>query len=231
MFIAPKSELLLSRYGGAHFIIPQNASIEYRYMMKFKMLDNGAYESKAIPFPDLLSLASKMNVHEIVIPDVMRDAKKTIENAMELTDDVPSRFRVAIVPQGKDIPEFFDCLKELIARVKFDTLCFPKWLGLRRPLVVNYLRKKGLLKGIDRIHLLGLDSVCELFGYHYDSISLIRSVDTSKPFTYAWHDKLLSVFGDQHYDRVPMDTPEFSSERKKLIIRNMRVILNVVKML
>jgi len=194
------------------------------------MLDNGAYEGKAVPFSVLLKLAREMNVHEIVIPDVMGDAKLTLRNAKRLIDKVPSRYRIAIVPQGKDIPEFIDCFKKML-KLKPNTICFPKWLGLSRPLVVNYLMKKDLLRGIGQFHLLGLDNICEFFGYRPESLYYIRSVDTSKPFTFARYGKILKVFEAQHYDRVPMDVPEFSPERKELVVKNMRVILNVARML
>jgi len=224
-FIAPKSMAKYTIAGDFHFIIPQNATAFYRESRNYKMLDNGAYEGNAIFFEALLNIARKLKVDEIVIPDVMRDAQRTLSNLYTLIKDVPDEFKVAAVPQGKTISEFLECFREISKMTNVDTICFPKWLGTSRPAVIHYLQTQRLLSYKFDYHVMGLDDPTELFCYRGMDI---RSVDTSMPFTYAYHLRKIKLFEPLKLQRVPMDARVFSKRRLRYLQANFEVLRNVI---
>lgn len=229
-YIAPKSMAKHTIAGDYHFLIPQNATGWYRDTRNFKMLDNGAYEGGAINFDTLLMLAESLRVDEIVIPDVIKDAQQTLANLYTLIKEVPEAFKVAAVPQGTTINEFLECFYKVSKMTNVDTICFPKWLGTARPAVIHYLRVHGRLSYKFDYHLMGLDDPTELFAYNGMDI---RSVDTSMPFTYAFHYKKIRLFEQLKLQRVPMDinVTTFGNVRLKYLQANFEVLQDVIKRL
>jgi hypothetical protein len=227
-FIAPKSLAKYTTAGDFHFVIPQNASDFYETSRNFKMLDNGAYEGGAINFYELIKIAEKLNVDEVVIPDVIRDAKRTMWNVYKYAKEVPDRFSIAAVPQGKTISEFLECFYEMSKLPNLCTICFPKWLGKSRPAVIHYLQANNRLSYMFDYHLMGLDDPTELFCYKGMDI---RSVDTSMPFTYAYHYKKIRLFEQLELSRVPMNlkVPAFGKTRLKYLQANFEVLRDVVE--
>jgi hypothetical protein len=227
-FIAPKSLAKHTIAGDFHFIIPQNASGFYRVSREFKMLDNGAYEGGAIHFEDLIVLAESLRVDEVVIPDVIKNAALTLQNIHKYIKEVPDLFKVAVVPQGRTINEFLECFSEVSKMTNIDTICFPKWLGKFRPAVIHYLQTQKMLSYKFDYHLMGLDDPTELFCYKGMDI---RSVDTSMPFTYAYHYKRIKLFETLELQRIPMDihVTAFGKTRLKYLQANFEVLRDVIK--
>jgi len=225
-YIAPKSMAKYTIIGDFHFIVPQNIATFYKVSKKFKMLDNGAYEGGAIDFDDLLMMAEGLHVDEIVIPDVIKDKDATLKNVHVLIKKVPDEFKIAVVPQGKTVAEFLECFHKLSKMPNVDTICFPKWLGPLRPMVIHYLHKNERLSYRFNYHLMGLDNPLEL--YTYEGLG-IRSVDTSMPFTYAYHYKVIDIFNVQELTRVSMSTSPFTAVQFKYLERNFKVLNDVIK--
>lgn len=208
--IAPRSLITWTKFGDMHFIIPETAlySNFYAVETKYKILDNGVYESaKPLSTIELLLLAERMKVDEIVIPDVMFDYEKTAINAEDFFDtysDVP--FKKMLVPQAPDPASWISayiCMTTAFPQA--DVIGIPKWLDGEfhcRAAVINYLlrTKRFVYKPH---HLLGVDSLSDLL--HIDC-SYIRSCDTSKPFTYTYHNKLLTLWSSLDLPRVDFGT-------------------------
>lgn len=234
-FIAPRALSAYSSLGDYFFILPQNASDWYADRSQFKMLDNGAYESESVSLDELLKLARIVKANEVVIPDVIHGAHKTLVNAKWWTTTVHlDGYQVAVVPQGNDAYEFIDCYKAMLKLSFINTICIPKWLGKLRPYVIRYLENQRLLKHQYEYHLFGLDYIEELYCYRALKVP-IRSVDTSMPFTCAYHSYKCDVFKTelandrQVLSRIPWNTTEFTDEQTKIATENCKVIKDVAK--
>ena len=212
--IAPKNLLELTRLGDMHFIVPQNADEQFfRKETMYKMLDNGTYETgHPIALANLLTLAGDLKVDEIVLPDVMLDKLETVSLVAHATTvRKPKGLKYAAVPQGKNPKEFIDCYKQFAKFPEIDVLCFPIWLQKlynARFKVVNYLLKRKLLAH-KKHHLIGLDSIGELYSYPK---GVIRSLDTSLPFSAGMERKALSDFDTFQGPRINLKFAKFGSE-------------------
>lgn len=226
--IAPKSMLKWTRLGDLHFIIPQTADVEfYAGEDKYKILDNGAYESDhPMDFEDLVKLADELHVDEVIVPDVLFDGLTTYQNARMFfesfyTSKLP--FKTMIVPQAQN-PGGWIVAYEAFTRAfqQADVIGVPKWLDGKfhcRAAVLLHLAERELLVSKPH-HLLGVDNLpdlrlCRLIGEGY-----IRSCDTSKPFTFAYADKPLSLWSQHEIERVKFDASALPMWKETLLEHN-----------
>jgi len=193
--------------GDFHFILPdvRGTVIEqyYRASEKWKMLDNGTYETgQPLDAEEYVAYAKFLQADEVVAPDIIYDRKKTFELTKHFVESYSSRkFAIAAVPQARSPSEWIEAYTEMV-KLPVDVICIPIHLQKRfgcRPLLVKKLREKGLWNNTLQHHLLGLDNFSELKMYPPGTI---RSVDTSLPFTLAYHG-LSST--DTPKSRVPVD--------------------------
>lgn len=158
-----------------HKIIDNEHYREYHLKQKdstkYKILDNSAFELGAgLDDELLLEWAVKLNVNEIIIPDVYGDKEKTLVLMREFFSKHPEcPFKLQVVPQGKNQEELFDCYHQMINHVKVDVIGINK-LWNRKAL------KNTLSRTIKPIHLLGVNSISEWF-YDYGDLN-IRSADS-----------------------------------------------------
>ena len=236
-FIVPNALAAYSSLGDYFFILPQNASDWYTDRSQFKMLDNGAYEGESVSLDKLLQLARIVKANEVVTPDVMHDACKTLLNAKWWVTKIHlAGYEVAVVPQGCNVYEFINCYKAMLEIPFVDTICIPKWLGRLRPYVIRYLENQRLLKHQYNYHLFGLDYIEELYCYRALKVPR-RSVDTSMPFTCAYHNYRCGIFKTeialdsdrQHFPRIPWNATAFTDEQAKIATENCKVIKDVAK--
>lgn len=183
--IAPKAMATYASLGDYFFITPSNVTEYYKDQAKFKMLDNGAYETgNPLDTTSILGLADYLQVNEIVLPDVIGNYGRTVQLIEEFLLTTPKRkLKYAAVPQGSTPSEWIGCYRYLATMKDIDVLCIPVWLQKKfqcRAAIVRYLIKRGYWSTKEH-HLIGLDSVAELLLYGEE----IRSVDTSLPFTEA----------------------------------------------
>ena len=209
----------LSRYstlGDLYFIVPGYTSKDfYEAESKFKMLDNGAWEyGESIDTELLLSWAKVTRANEIVLPDVIMNKEQTLLRTMDflssITDKQRRYYSWAFVPQGRDPSEWIECYK-LARETGYNTLCLPKWLESKfhaRAKVIAYLKAKGFWDSRPH-HLFGLDTLSEFFGMDTTGI---RSIDSAKPITYAYHEKVLPIF-----ESLPLERPKTYAKPKKLM--------------
>ena len=213
--IAPIHHLSFSQRGDMHFIVTAHLEFEearkfFESETKYKMLDNGSYEF-GIPLEgeELIELAKSIKADEIVVPDYFMDRKRTLRAAAEFLDRFGSeKFSFCIVPQATCPEEFIYAFKQIMNDRRFGAarvIAFPIWLQKRfrcRPIVVSYLLRRGIMDMSRHYHLLGLDGIGELFAYPQ---GLIRSVDTSLPFSLTYNKVLETPFGDFDGQRMPLD--------------------------
>ena len=230
--IAPKNLLEYTRLGDIHFIIPMNVQASFFLReKKYKMLDNGTYETgQPKDIEDLIKMAHCLNADEIVLPDIMRNRKMTTSLTMHAVRSIkPKGMKFAAVPQGADPADFIQCYRDFAKVPEIDVLCFPIWLQKAfnaRPMVVNKLVKRKWLADKEH-HLIGLDSPSELYCYTY---GLIRSVDTSLPFSAGAIQYAMRDFDTFRGDRVNLEGSfTFNSTHHDYIKWNIRILLEAAK--
>lgn len=124
---------------------------------KYVILDNGAAEGEALDFDDLIKAYSIVNPTEIILPDVLKDARKTLEKTIYFYEKywgTVINYKTMVVPQGKDFDEWIKCFCSLCDSIPFGCVGVPKWLGsngsLDRMKAVEYLSDYNV-----EVHLLG----------------------------------------------------------------------------
>jgi len=193
----------LSEYGTMHFILPEAKQLYmyFRKSTKFKMLDNGAYETEALDDDELINLAHYVDADEVVAPDIMFKGKESYERTKTFVETQSTNRRICVVPQGKDPKEFIQYYIKL-AKLEVDTIAFPIWLEKKfraRTRTYYRLRELGRIDESKSHHLIGLDDFTELTRYGKGDF---RSVDTSLPFTMAHH-RVEKPFKEM--SRIPKD--------------------------
>lgn len=162
----------------------------------YTMLDNGAFEGMKTSATKLVELAIRMNVNEVVIPDVLHDAEGTIKALEEFHHEtLQLRITSAVglkymaVPQGRTIIECMDCLEEFAKYHFVTTVGLPKHLvrtvtRTARVQLASYIRTKWGSRF--EIHLLGGSPIWPQeirSARRYD----VRGMDTSLPYFYAYY--------------------------------------------
>ncbi len=92
---------------------------------RYLILDNGAWEGELISVADVIDVARRMRADEIILPDAIGDADCTIELAATAYEQARHRLpgvALQVVPHGRTIGEYVDCLKGLMERVSFDVV-------------------------------------------------------------------------------------------------------------
>lgn len=142
----------------------KNGSYYSFYRQQIRMggtviVDNGAAEpeSERVPYGLIVVDALDISADMIVLPDVLRDAEKTIAACKEhadLIDIIPPSKRL-FIPQGNDLSEWVSCLEWGIKHLRFGTVGIPKHLGrfddARRKAVEEVVQR-----GAFRIHMFGI---------------------------------------------------------------------------
>lgn len=200
----------------------------------FTLLDNGAYElGESMPMADILSYAREIQAHELVLPDVLYDGPATarltaaaMKNLL-FANWIPDR--VMIVPQGKTITEWVECLTEQMrayaqfgSRVTRLTIGVPRhtssFPGGRYKLLMQYLN--GIVQRDSNVlvHLLGWEEDLAAPNKMVQTMPWIRSIDSAKPFRYALDHLVFDLAG----------CPEYTNPRDKYFNTVMEYTQNLI---
>jgi len=160
----------------------------YRSSTKYKIIDNGVFETgKSASFDELMEKAKEIEASEVILPDVRDKSKETLKLAKQcvsvLSKSDRKRFKFMVVCQAKTS-------NQLIRRYS-DYAALPvDVLGLCRPLrrhpidrvvAVRWLQIAHRFDLSKEHHFLGLDDPVEL-----KLVRRIRSVDTTWPIRYGY---------------------------------------------
>lgn len=186
------------------FLLPQKLSQEYgsenyralKMMQRrgyFRILDNGAPEGQLQDNAILIEAYNLVQPDEFILPDILEDAKKTIELANAFTkehgDKVPPRKRM-IVPQGESLAEWCNCLDKFAGNpyYEFATIGVPKHLEGKEGGRVEALQHIERMEyhRCWHVHMLGCfqDPVKEV-RLALSVAPWVRGIDTAAPFAYA----------------------------------------------
>lgn len=151
----------------------------------YRIMDNSLIElGGAVDIDQVYEAAKQCQAHEIILPDVFRDATKTRQSIYDALDKLSKKgrlydFRLMAVCQGSTVEEFVNCFKSLC--------CFPEIHTIGIPKVAETLLPAGrpgfeyLWQNCPKeIHLLGCwTSLNEM--RQYKNPAAIRSCDTCIP--------------------------------------------------
>ena len=230
--IAPNSMLEWTDYGDMHFIIPETADVNfYSRQKKYKIFDNGAYESSAMDAEAFMDLAKKLKADEIIIPDVLFDETESFKRIGDFYSCYDcGKMNAMIVPQAENPAKWVDAYQLFTRAYSADVIGVPKWLDGKfhcRAAILNYLAHKGWLKDLPH-HLLGVDSLTDLLCIQPEVWKHIRSCDTSKPFTYAYAGQALTLWHEWNLPRVSFNAYPLKGEGpQNLLQRNIMTLLEV----
>jgi hypothetical protein len=232
------------------------------------LLDNGLYENSQVTEGWLLSLLMKVIHHrrsvdafdrmrlEVVAPDALYDGAKTVEQSIQFIRNVREvvsyndfqELRFMLVPQGRNVEEWSECLRELISKARrlmseqnitiaLSKLSCPKSFTAETGSVyvsINRLAAYSVAKTHweGSIHLLGA-GVPQEWEY-YNKIEQIRSCDTSLAAQLAvrnmddWK-QAFKTLGSQGMDtHLNFDEPK-TYTYETLLTTNMTALDTVVK--
>lgn len=188
-FLLP--QMLEREYGGNNYNVLKN----FRRRGYFVILDNGAPEGSLQDNVALLTSYDLVQPDELIIPDILEDRKATMKATTIFIASygvkVPPLKRM-IVPQGKSIFEWGQCLDEMVNKFDFATIGVPKHLEEKeggRVEALQYIERKQYHARY-HVHMLGCfqDPVKEV-RLAMAVAPWIRGIDTAAPFAYAQEDK------------------------------------------
>lgn len=200
-------------------------------MGDFTILDNGAHEGQAFEFEHLLEMAHKVCAREVAIQDEPHNTDMTFELFCSSIDWLNTKKgrekyialehpRLMFVPQ---VPARFEAANEYL-KLADDMIAYineNSWIGIEHftmGVALMYECLAGGLPGLlgrianmfagkraPKIHMLGWSRVMDspiIIRQRYPS--LVRSIDTAKPYVFGSKDKFLLI--DRHGDLL---TPEY----------------------
>jgi hypothetical protein len=208
--IPPIQNLDLSQRGDLHMVLAhlvfEDASYAefYANESKYKVLDNGAFEGASQSIQRIIKAAKMVKADEIILPDILFQGRATVQATKRAIDWLRDRgmlgkYKLHAVPQGSDREEYWSCFKELYGIPEISVLgiskvstpkAFCNQLTKARLEVTSKLEGEQLLKDGKEIHLLG--GSYDVLNEIRQQPTLVRSIDTSAPFEYARHQRLLT---------------------------------------
>jgi hypothetical protein len=169
------------------------------------LLDTSIFElGEAFDLEKYAHWVKELTPHEYILPDVLEDSFKTIQNSesfIETYPDLPGK-KIGVV-QGKSFSELMYCYDYLDKRLNVDKIAisfdysiyqeyYPhpnKWVSfmMGRVLIINKLLQDGILNINKPHHLLGCSNPLEFSFYKDPIFNFIESIDTSSPIVHGLH--------------------------------------------
>ncbi len=155
----------------------------------FKILDNGAAESRRVGISELLDLAGEIEADEVVLPDVIGDMEATVAVFKSLPTwvwDTDQKYQAVL--QGKNVDELRKCLDLYEPKVGvITTIAFPRALNRDNP----YGRREAINELYEEVHEYGFEIHCLGASHPADEakelalMGCVRSIDTSLPAVFG----------------------------------------------
>lgn len=177
-------------------------------MGKFVLMDNGAAEDAQLDFDQLIAMYRKINPTEIVLPDVLRDRKATIEKSSAFIKELNNRgelpkYTFMFVPQGRTFDEWRLCMDYMLDlhRGMISSIGVSKFLDMLSTTEVNvrekavaYIEEKKIRDNIPglEIHLLGCSEGAATIRSIFSKHPSVRGVDSAIGYLYAQNKQLPS---------------------------------------
>jgi hypothetical protein len=224
LMIPPVPDLDRFGHGDMHLVLAHLMAEQNGYTRHYRrqaeagayiILDNSAFElgESAKTMDELITMASWVKAKEIVVPDAMQDANRTVELVRIAIDDAVARpaffkneLRPMYVAQGQSFEEWAWCLDEI---VEMHTFAFGEHvdfaIGVSRIYDEVFEGGRGrLLHHIEQrmgevevpVHLLGWGEPLEFLPEYAYTYPWVRSIDSSAPYRYAFAGRLIGLDED-----------------------------------
>lgn len=178
----------------------------YNEAYGFKILDNGEAEGMRMHPNELMKMATDLGADEVVVPDYLGDADKTIELALSFRKTMRKNpgFKFMAVAQGTKYVDYLKCLRSFADTESITTVGLPR--NMCRTVGSKWAR-------IAFIEMIVKEKFDERFEFHAlgatpwmrEAVCLselpVRSIDTSLPFVMALDKR--SIQTDEYIERQP----------------------------
>jgi hypothetical protein len=212
MFDSKYLKFYQAMHRNGHFIMVDNGAAEaVKYVWDgMEPLPLGS-EAPLSNFGTVVRMANLVGADEIILPDKKLDMTWTLSGTLRAEGLVPP-WKRAIVPQGQDFDEWKECLKTMLARRDFHTICITKDYDAIVPdggrlRCLEFIARFGWQMW-HPVHLLGLHgsrsvptrSIHQEIADILKEFPWVRGVDTSAPFAYAQHHLRIDSTTTYSYD-------------------------------
>lgn len=175
----------------------QHYALFYKHLAEqpdqYVILDNGAAEGWDFTTMDLVQVAEWLEPDELVLPDVLGNFEATVSLVTEFfrTLETIPNCKLGLVAAGKDRDDAVQTVHEILNSQyaeHIDVLYIPRSLVTKDTPYERLYVASELLKHYEDlpIHCLGTSSQFIEEPVLLAQSGMIRSVDTSAPFNYAW---------------------------------------------
>lgn len=164
----------------------------------YLILDNGVAEGSLASANALMTIAQNMKVHEIVAPDVMRDASQTLTMTVDFLRDYPKShdYNIMAVAQGENQDEVLYLIQQYVRIPQITAIGIPKCLITERfDSIRSQVAQTVMARYPKRfdIHLLGLHKLFQTEMIDCEFPPGIRSMDSAQPYKMAEADLPLTA--------------------------------------
>lgn len=217
------------------------------------MMDSGVFEGHDLTVENLRSAAVLVRADEVILPDVIRDAKLTLQKSYQAFMRLRELYfpdgdtvregpeRVMFIPQGNTNEEWWKCLRAWHGMWQNLTTDIGLTIGLvsyRDRREGDASRARDLIRMMESakasgydVHMLGIPRVGEFLSAELPLAHRlgVRGVDTSLPFALGVAGKLLTKYAE----KVPLGPPEeyekLSYSQRTLAKTNIRILRTFIE--
>jgi hypothetical protein len=198
--IPPKGHEKTAGASDYHLVLAQIQEEGYKEFYRsnisskdFVIVDNGAAEGDPVSLDRLVAMASSYAADEIVIPDVLKNAGRTLRALDEFIEGeypnlLPS-MSFMFVAQGTRPDEVMECIDAALSKM-------PLTIGIPRHLLATFGRVEARIEILQRFEKkYGTDKPVHLLGTSYlmpgeimqiaKQFPWVRGVDSSMPYNHA----------------------------------------------
>jgi hypothetical protein len=210
------------------------------------ILDNSIFElGEAFDTLKFKEWVDKLNPTWHIIPDVLEDGKKTVQNAKRWLDLYSGNSKKIAVAQGKNYNELIECYLYLecldidMIAMSFDYSFFNGYSNsveysgmLGRYKLINDMLKDDVININKPHHLLGCYLPQEFKLYNNEHYNFIYSLDTSNPIVHGINLTQYQNYGLDKKDSIKLHTlidSELDEIQKEYIMYNINKFKGIVR--
>lgn len=211
----------------AHWVLkgPETYAKTLRRGADYIMMDNGTFEGEELSIQELNEAAIRVGADEVVLPDVIGDAKGTLQRSWKALGKLEAK-RVMFVPQGRNSQEWRHCLHSWLAQWHQSpwNRTYALAIGLNSRTRTSLL--PDLVASGFPFHLLGIHTPSEFAasGLQDAFQAGARGVDTSLAFAIGIEGGLLTPSAAKVRLGPPEQYEQLPTWSRRLVFLNLRIL-------